>query len=248
MIRVIFVLVLVAGVPILSYSTARDPQVRRVPRRALYLSAVLSQWLLALMGLAVAAFVLRSFAAAGFRGIGFESLAGWTLALTLPACAALVGVIALERRGLWPPESELVHLLLPVTRRERAWCLLVLAPTAAFCEELLYRGVLLYQITQWTRWSGWAVVVTSAAFGLAHAYQGLNGMVRAALLGALLAAPVVLTGSLYPSMLAHFLIDAVALVWLGPRMLAPLRPRSVGPDGPSGTGGVDQAERADGQA
>jgi hypothetical protein len=44
-------------------------------------------------------------------------------------------------------------------------------------------------------------------------------MVRAGLLGALLAWPVVQMGSLYPSMTAHFLIDAVALLWLGPKFL-----------------------------
>jgi membrane protease YdiL (CAAX protease family) len=31
--------------------------------------------------------------------------------------------------------------------------------------------------------------------------------------------PVIRLGSLYPSMAAHFLIDAVALAWLGPRFL-----------------------------
>jgi membrane protease YdiL (CAAX protease family) len=46
-------------------------------------------------------------------------------------------------------------------------------------------------------------------------------VLRAAVLGALLAYPVVRLGSLYPSMLAHGLIDALALVWLGPRLLRP---------------------------
>jgi membrane protease YdiL (CAAX protease family) len=44
-------------------------------------------------------------------------------------------------------------------------------------------------------------------------------MVRAAVLGALLTVPLVRTGSLYPSIAAHFLIDAVALVWLGPKFM-----------------------------
>jgi membrane protease YdiL (CAAX protease family) len=35
-----------------------------------------------------------------------------------------------------------------------------------------------------------------------------------------LAVPVIRTGSLWPSIAAHFLIDAVALAWLGPRFLA----------------------------
>lgn len=226
MVRILFVALLLAGVPLLSWSTARDPEVRRAPKGALYFSAVLSQWLLAVVGFAFARFVLRGFRVAGFRGLPAASFLFWTLAVAIPALAGLAAVVALERRGWWPPESDLVHLLLPETVKQRVWCVVALAPTAGFCEEFLYRGVLLYQITTWTHWSGWGVIVSSAAFGLAHAYQGANGMARAALLGALLAAPVAYTGSLYPSMAAHFLIDAVALAWLGPRMLAPMRPRA----------------------
>ena len=65
----------------------------------------------------------------------------------------------------------------------------------------------------------WAWVLCSVAFGLAHFYQGWSGMTRAGLLGALLAYPVVRLGNLYPSMLAHWLIDAVALAWLGPWLI-----------------------------
>jgi len=67
--------------------------------------------------------------------------------------------------------------------------------------------------------SVWAWSLSSAAFGLAHFYQRPSGMMRAAALGALLAWPVVRTGSLYPSMASHFLIDAAAFGWLGPRLL-----------------------------
>jgi CAAX protease family protein len=113
----------------------------------------------------------------------------------------------------------MVRLLMPENGREKLWALFGLAPTAGLCEEFLYRGFLLAEMTAWFHSAGWGVVVSSAAFGLAHTYQGLNGMVRAGLLGALLAWPVVHLGSLYPSMAAHFLIDAVALLWLGPRFV-----------------------------
>jgi membrane protease YdiL (CAAX protease family) len=96
----------------------------------------------------------------------------------------------------------------------------IVAPTAAFCEEFLFRGFLLTQLNHWFHSVGWAWVACSVAFGLAHSYQGWSGMIRAGLLGALLAYPVVRFGSLYPSILAHWLIDAVALVWLG-RWLIP---------------------------
>ena len=59
-VNLIFVLVLLAGVPALSVVTARRPEIREAPRRALYLSAAVSQWLLALSGVAVVLMTGRS--------------------------------------------------------------------------------------------------------------------------------------------------------------------------------------------
>ncbi len=69
-VNIIFVLVLLAGVPALSVVTARRPEIREAPRRALYLSAAVSQWLLALSGVAVVLVTLGSFRAIGFRAAG----------------------------------------------------------------------------------------------------------------------------------------------------------------------------------
>jgi CAAX protease family protein len=149
-------------------------------------------------------------------GLGFLK---WTSLLVLASVAGLGLILLFEQRGWWPKESKMVYLLMPKNGRERLWSLFGLAPTAGFCEEFLYRGFLLAEATAWFHSAVWGVVVSSAAFGLAHSYQGLNGMVRAGLLGALLAWPVVRLGSLYPSMTAHFLIDAVALLWLGPKFV-----------------------------
>jgi membrane protease YdiL (CAAX protease family) len=55
-----------------------------------------------------------------------------------------------------------------------------------------------------------AVLVSSAAFGMMHSYQRASGALRAGALGALLAAPFLLTGSIYPSMAAHAAYDIVA--------------------------------------
>ena len=217
---VLFILFLVVGVPALSLSTARDSRLRQMPRLALYLSAAISQWVLASVGLLI--FFLSSLSA---FSIGFRSLAPVTALIWAGALVALsvtgIGLgLFLECRGWWPAESELVHLLIPQTLQEKFWSVVLLAPTAALCEEFLYRGFLLAQLSQWLRSGTSAWAASSLAFGLAHVYQGWNGMVRASLLGALLAYPVVHSGSLYPSMLAHGLIDALALAWLGPRFLA----------------------------
>ncbi|HET9180394.1 MAG TPA: type II CAAX endopeptidase family protein [Terriglobia bacterium] len=217
--RIAFSVFLIAGVPLLSWRSARPEQVRGIPKTAIYFSAVVSQWALAGIGALVVYVAGPGWQSAGLAVLAESEFFKWTAALVLISVAGLGLVLLLEQRGWWPEESEMVQLLLPQTGREKLWAVLGLAPTAGLCEEFLYRGFLLVEVTAWFHSAVWGVVISSAAFGLAHFYQGLNGMVRAGLLGALLAWPMVETGSLYPSMTAHFLIDAVALLWLGPEFL-----------------------------
>jgi uncharacterized protein len=218
LIAVAFTLVLVAGVPALSYSTARNREIGNMPRLALYLSAVFSQWLLTVVGLGVVYLIARKVFVQGFAAMPLGPALEWGAGIAVASVVALGLVIWCESRGWLPRESNLVYLLIPETSRERLWCVLILAPTAAFCEEFLFRGYLLTQLHDWLHSLWWAWAVSCIAFGLAHSYQGWSGMTRAGLLGALLAYPVVRWGSLYPAILAHWLIDVVALLWLGPWM------------------------------
>jgi membrane protease YdiL (CAAX protease family) len=219
LIAALFTALLVGGVPALSYSSTRNSQVRELPRLALYVSAVFSQWVLTVLGLGVVFLVARDVFRTGFRAVPLVDALGWAAGIALVSLLALGLVLLGERRGWLPQESELVSLLIPETTREKVWSVVIVAPTAAFCEEFLFRGFLLTQLNHWFHSVGWAWVACSVAFGLAHSYQGWSGMIRAGLLGALLAYPVMRFGSLYPSILAHWLIDAVVL-WLG-RWLIP---------------------------
>ena len=214
-----FAVFLIVGVPLLSWRSARPEQLQGIPKSAIYFSATVSQWVLAGIGALVVYVAGLERQAVGLAAVAESAFFKWTAALVLVSVAGLGIVLLLEQRGWWPKESEMVQLLLPQTGREKLWSLLCLAPTAGLCEEFLYRGFLLAEVTAWFHSAVWGVVISSIAFGFAHFYQGLNGMVRAGLLGALLAWPVVQTGSLYPSMTAHFLIDAVALLWLGPKFV-----------------------------
>jgi len=227
-VALLFTLVLVVGVPILSYLTARNPEVARMPRLAIFISAVFSQWLLAAIALGVAYLAAPKVFAQGFAALPWSATLEWGGGIAAVALLALGVVVVCERCGWMPPEAEMVYLLMPETAREKIWGALILAPTAAFCEEFLYRGFLLTQLHGWLHSLIWACIATSAAFGLAHFYQGWSGMTRAGLLGALLAYPVARWGSLYPSMLAHWLIDSVALVWIGPWMARQYRPSVAG--------------------
>jgi membrane protease YdiL (CAAX protease family) len=227
-----FLTLVVVGIPLISWMTARDPQIRTLPRRSLYLSAALSEWIFAALAIIAAKVAGLEMPDVGFRALAVEPFAGWTATLVAISAAGLGGLWLLEQRGWWPDEPELVYVLLPRTASEKAWALLLVAPTAALAEEFLFRGYVLAVMARLFHSEAWAWGLQSAAFGLAHGYQRPHGAIRAAALGLLLAWPVVRTGNLYPSIVAHFLIDATAFAWLGPRMLKAAAAVQGGPDEP----------------
>lgn len=82
-----------------------------------------------------------------------------------------------------------------------------LSVTAGIVEEIIYRGFVLWYLQHFMDiWP--AVVVSSIAFGLAHSYQGLAGMLRTGLVGAVLGALFAISGSIWLPIVAHILVDA----------------------------------------
>jgi membrane protease YdiL (CAAX protease family) len=98
--------------------------------------------------------------------------------------------------------------LLPNTPMEKA-SFLGLTVTAAFCEELIYRGYLQRQFTAWAGSLSIGVALQGIAFGAAHAYQGLGMVPVVAVYGCLFGLLAVWRRSLRPGMIAHLLQDAV---------------------------------------
>jgi membrane protease YdiL (CAAX protease family) len=90
--------------------------------------------------------------------------------------------------------------------------------TAAFGEELLFRGFLqsrLQALLGTGRYAGVAaVLLQTVAFGLAHAYQGPTGILSTAAIGLVFGLVVLRTRSLWPVIVAHGLIDTVSMVAL----------------------------------
>lgn len=137
----------------------------------------------------------------------------------LVAAVVVITGAELTRRKLGVSESTLLATLLPRTPAERR-AFAGLSLVAGLGEELAYRGYALpalvaIAVNPWA-----AAALTSAAFGMVHAYQGVLGVIRTATLGMVLAVPLVLLDSLWPSIVAHVVIDLVGGLWLGPRMLA----------------------------
>lgn len=165
--------------------------------------------------------VLAILGEAAHRGAAAVRLAAPNLSSTWVAfgIGAILGLVAsplvLRRRlrsgGLSPAlvrRLARISALLPRTNRERG-AFALLSVTAGVVEELCYRGFLLAFVA-WA-WpgapEGALVATTGAAFGAAHLYQGAGGMLGTGVLGAALAWLTLSTGSLYPAIVLHALVD-----------------------------------------
>lgn len=154
----------------------------------------------------------------GFVAVSPPDLFFWTAAAT-GGGLALIGVSQALDQDPWGSSPGFVLRLIPRTSREKR-LFAGLSVVAGFGEEVAYRGYLLSTL-ELLGLSPWiAAIVSSAAFGLLHAYQGAAGIVRTGLTGLLLVLPVFATGSLIPSILAHACINLIAGLLIGPRLLA----------------------------
>jgi membrane protease YdiL (CAAX protease family) len=141
----------------------------------------------------------------GWRLITSLVIVGLMVALVGYQFASVRKLTADRRAAARPKLGELIFLL-PHTRREYLWFLL-LSLTAGICEELLFRGYLVWFLRPWFGLAG-AYVGVIVLFGIGHAYQGRKGAIRATAAGAAMTGIVALTGWLIPAMIVHALVDA----------------------------------------
>jgi membrane protease YdiL (CAAX protease family) len=135
---------------------------------------------------------------------------------------------ALSRRPTNPDYAERIRRIAPFTTADWLWYV-PLALSAGICEEFLYRGYALHIVAALTHSVALGVVLSTAAFGLAHAYQGWRGVVGTTLFGLFFALIVVFFGSLWPCMLGHALQDLIGGFIVSRRLAAEPAPSSQEP-------------------
>jgi membrane protease YdiL (CAAX protease family) len=136
-------------------------------------------------------------------GVGF----GLALSVANGAAGAAAGALGHD------PSEDLRAMLAPDSATGWALLLGVVLPLIAGFEELLFRGALVGVLHAGFGWSPWLLaVVSSVAFALGHGAQGPVGIAVTGLLGFVLAAGFVLTGSLLVVVVAHYLVNAVEFV------------------------------------
>jgi uncharacterized protein len=193
-------------------------------RRSFYRRLLVLEW-----GLAVLALVVWLSSPGVDAGqVGLRWPVQWPGPLTLGVVALVVLFVLLSTRALRggalleapdaarrhgegrhaEPPGHATLAVLPRTAGERR-LFTVVGVTAGVCEEWLYRGFFLAVVAAVAgRPPAWALVlVAAAAFGLAHAYQGVGGVLLTGTLGGVFAALYLGTGSLLLPVLLHAVVD-----------------------------------------
>jgi membrane protease YdiL (CAAX protease family) len=121
--------------------------------------------------------------------------------------------------------SATIRFLLPVSRKERVWWVL-LSVTAGVGEELLYRGFLLQYLRG--HLAGGPVLnltlawlLSSFAFGMGHVYQSVRGVMETTIADLTFGLLAILTGNLFLPIALHSLIDLRILLTYHPAQDAP---------------------------
>ena len=216
------VLLVLTGIAVSGHLRAVSPVVPSTPGASgyggasRYLSSVIYEWLL--LGSVIAGIYNRRafFSSALFqqatslaRSFGFGLLA-YVLGLAAILCVAVplhfTRVGAMHNRAI-------VHAMMPQTSSELLLWLLV-SFTAGICEEFIFRGYLLQQLTAWTQRPVLAIVVGGLLFGAIHLYEGLAAILPIAALGILYGFFVRrLRGDLRAVIIAHTLQDSIVALF-----------------------------------
>jgi membrane protease YdiL (CAAX protease family) len=211
----ILLALLLAAVPTFSVAQIpliRDVQIERLPA---YWSSIITLWLI---GTACWFVGTREGGAAalGLGAIPLSKFIGWTVGVTLTSLLIMFAFrqITVMTGGF---DSPLLRQLLPRSPEERR-LFVALSVAAGSGEELAYRGYAIPLLTPLIGLPG-AAVLTTLVFGIMHGYQGWLGIARTTIMGGVLAYAFIASGSLWPPIAAHILIDVFAGITLGERLL-----------------------------
>lgn len=192
------------------------PRLLRLPRATIetirsrvYVQSLVTQWLFA--GAALQLVLLRGYT---WADIGLALPTGNGLLIGAGIIGGLAALLAIqhirlrrkpEGRALVRHALQRVEWILPRTQpQRRLWW--VVSAHAGWGEELMYRGFVFALLASML--PVWAAAGASCIlFGLAHAYQGVRGVVLTSVLGGAFVGTYLLTGSLWVPIAAHALYD-----------------------------------------
>jgi membrane protease YdiL (CAAX protease family) len=146
---------------------------------------------------------------------------GAAFGLALAGILAVAGQAAVRRWGPEVYDDRVLRCILPVSRRERPGVALALLP-AAMLEELLFRSLPLGGLT-WLIAPHWLMWPLALFFGLLHWPQGGWGVAGTMLAAIMLSLLFLATGSIWPPLAAHFVMNLLPVAVAVRAGVRPLR-------------------------
>ncbi len=210
--------------PVLALVQVDLPHDLALERTRAYVSSAVTILFMGLSGLALGSRLVAMegmglrFQPGGFEPEAVVSVMFWSAVVFVLGLATLWFFLVLRKSGGWS-ESRIVHELMPVTRREK-WLYAGLSFCAGFGEELAFRGYAIPVVIVAGLSAPAALGLTSAAFAVLHSYQGVLGVVRTGVIGLIMGAVFLHTGSLWPPIIGHVLIDLAVGFVLAERLLS----------------------------
>ncbi|MCI0507869.1 MAG: CPBP family intramembrane metalloprotease [Gammaproteobacteria bacterium] len=185
----------------------RDPA---ATRRGLYLGNVAALWVITFLVMGVWLAAGRPPADLGLTPLtGLPAVISLALVLIIITIAVVFyqTVMRLDQKYNWTFVPE----LLPRSKQELN-LFLVLSATAGITEEILFRGYLIWYLSQFGN-VVFAVILSSLIFAVAHAYQGAKAIAVIFPVGLLFAFLYVYSGSLLAPMMLHAAINSYAGIY-----------------------------------
>jgi len=127
--------------------------------------------------------------------------------LLLLVSTLVVSVLSGHHSGT-PADKSILYLIPQTSLELFIW--IALSITAGICEEAIYRGYLQRQFIGLTHSVQAGILISGAAFGVAHAYQGLQRALVIGVSAVLSGLFAQWLGTVRPGMFAHTLQDAIA--------------------------------------
>ena len=153
--------------------------------------------------------------------LGSDLTIGAILGVAMAGFFALIGQVAVRRWGPEVYDDRVLRCILPGSRREWPGVALALLPAAAL-EELLFRSLPLSGLT-WLIAPQWLMWPLAMFFGLLHWPQGGWGVAGTALAAIMLSLLFLATGSIWPPLAAHYVMNLLQVAAAVRAGLRPLR-------------------------
>ena len=208
----------------------------KVNRSHLYRQTFISHWILFFIWMAMWANSARPWSAVG---LGLDLDLWFAVGVILTILGIVVLIMQHRQVKAATPEQIAgirkrlgnISIMIPQNGNELAR-FYGLSITAGIVEEILWRGFLIWYLSQFMPlWA--AALLSTLGFGLAHAYQGLAQLPQITAVGAAFAVLYLLSGSIWLPIILHAAVDI-----LQGRLAYDVMYRSIIGSGSSGSGNL----------